>query len=70
VPLKQRVGSHEVFVRSWSSTDTREGAGRIQVTIVLGESPSEEEHIAFQSLLFAVQRLQWLTRELSYKHHV
>jgi len=37
---------------------------QLRVIICPGESPGEEEHLAYQLLLVAIQRLQWLTREL------
>lgn len=35
----------------------------LQIIIVPGSDPADEEHIAFQLLLHAVQRLQWLSRD-------
>jgi hypothetical protein len=65
-PKKQREGSHQVLV-IWKDRKylvSNEVPPELHVIIYQGESPSEEERIAFQLLLHAVQRLQWLTREL------
>jgi len=67
VPSKQREGSHQVIV-IWGEKTSRGSNPRVskqlRVIICPGESPGEEEHLAFQLLLVAIQRLQWLTREL------
>lgn len=75
---KQRIGSHQVIVILREGKHSH-GTGRLgiksqagggmppfslQILFYPGESPSEEEHLAFQMLLVAVQRLQWLTREM------
>jgi hypothetical protein len=62
VHKKQREGSHQVIV-VWGSKK-RNSPSLLQILIYPGEDPGEEERLAFQLLLVAVQRLQWLTREL------
>lgn len=69
VHKKQREGSHQVIVvwrerKYYRGLNTHDRPPELQILIYPGESPSEEERIAFQLLLVAVQRLQWLTRDL------
>lgn len=60
--INKREGSYELHVRSWSGTESQVGMGILHVTVLLGENPTLEEHIAFQHLLSAIQRLKELTR--------
>lgn len=59
--FKKREGSHQVLVIQGSRSSGK--SPDLHIVIYSGDNPTEEEHVAFQQLLFAVKRLKELTRD-------